>query len=213
MLNYYQIIFVCNYTWKRYLAIVWKRESTPKTLLCSFSLNGHVTVGRNTNCKSWILLKTQQHLFSVDELCSLHDFKYMRQRQKSQENNKMRPPKWAPITMTKVAKSYKNSSTKWLFCHSILSHTSPSSICCSHTLCFYWLVNLFRPHVNCMKAKWMAVLLYLALHLCPEIPQCIYNRSQCKMYHTFFWTKLKTKNIKNIRHQWEVFKKLMICGI
>lgn len=144
VLNYYQIIFVCNNTWKRYLATVWKRKSTPKILLCSFSLNGHAAVGkwRSTDCKFQILLKTQWHLFSVNKLCSLHNFKYMRQRQKSQKINNMRPPKRAPITMTKVAKSYKNSSTKWLFCHSILGHTSPYA--------FTNWFNLFRPHVNCM---------------------------------------------------------------
>ena len=43
----------------------------------------------------------------------------------------MRPPKRAPISKTKVAKSYKNSLTKWLYCHTVLSHTSPSWIAVS----------------------------------------------------------------------------------
>ena len=117
---------------------VWKRESTLKTLLCSFSLNGHVTVGRNTNCKSLILLKTQQHLFSVNVSYAV----CMTLSTWDRGKNLRKTITWdlqkrIAITTTKVAKSYKNSSTEWLFCHSILSHTSPSSICCSHTLCFY----------------------------------------------------------------------------
>ena len=54
----------------------------------------------------------------------------------------MRPPKRAPIPKTKVAKSYKNSLTKWLY-HTVLSHRSPGS------LCYTDKGNLFDPlHPN-----------------------------------------------------------------
>ena len=94
-------------------------------------------------CKSQIPLKTQWHLFSVNELYSLLDLKYTRQKQKSLNIWNMRLPKRAHISKTKVAKSYKNSLTKWLYCHTVLSHTNPSLLCYTNK------GNLFDPlHPN-----------------------------------------------------------------
>ena len=86
-------------------------------------------------------------VFSVNELYSLLDFEYTRQKQKSLNIWNMSPPKRAPISKTKVAKYYKNSLTKWLHCHTVLSHRSPGS------LCYTDKGNLFDPlHPN--NSKW-----------------------------------------------------------
>ena len=108
------------------------------------SQGADVAVGKQRNTRANLkFFSKPKGVFSVNELYSLLDFKYTRQKQKSLNIWNMRPPKRAPISKTKVAKSYKNSLTKWPYCHIVLSHTNPSSLCYTNK------GNLFDPlHPN-----------------------------------------------------------------